>query len=110
MPTTRLQGEQIQTYFDNFTKRFLRDEAPETIDVEVVSPDLGDQHPIEGARLVGISYDPRENILDIFHEMGDHRMAGANEVWVRESDDGFVNSIEVVMREGDREIINLHRR
>ena len=109
MPTRELQGDQIQTYFDNFTKRFLTDRSPESIDVEVLGPEFGDQRAVEGARLMGISYDPREHTLDIFHEMGDHRMSGAQEVWVREDDDGFLNSIEVVLPEGDREIINLQR-
>lgn len=109
MPTNKLHGDQIKTYFDNFTQRFLSDRSPEAVDIEVIGPELGDQHAVEGAKLMGISYDARENTLDIFHEMGDHRVSGTREVWVREENDGFVNSIEVLLPEGEREIINLHR-
>src|SRR5260370_903129 len=47
----------LAAYFDAFTKRFLRDGSPEAVDVEVVAPELGDQQPVQGARLLGITYD-----------------------------------------------------
>jgi len=109
MRTTRLQGEEAQRYFDDFTKRFLKDRSPEAVDIEVMGPEFGERRAVEGARLMGISYDAREHTLDIFYGPGDHRLIGADEVWVREDNDGFVREIEVVLPAGDRETINLER-
>lgn len=109
MRTTRLEGKEAQTYFDEFTKRYLVNRSPEAVDVEVTGPEFGEQRAVEGARLMGISYDAREHTLDIFYGPGDHRLIGAEQVWVREDDNGFVRTIEVVLPQGDREIIKLER-
>ena len=49
--TTKIPHDRLHEYFEDFTKRFLRDGAPEAVDVEVLSADLGDQYVAEGARL-----------------------------------------------------------
>jgi hypothetical protein len=110
MPATRkLEPNQIQEYFDSFTKRFLRKEATNLADVEVMSMDLGDQFEAEGVRLNGVTYDPASNELDVILEAGDHRVFKPSEVWVLEETDGFVRAIEVVLADGPKEIIKVKR-
>ena len=106
--------EQLQAYFDAFSRRFLRDGSPEAADVEVVSRDLGDQIIAAGARLAGITYDPHADSLELSFELtidqtADHRMPSPKEVWVEEDDDGFVRSVEVVRRDGTREIVTIRK-
>jgi hypothetical protein len=107
--TTKIPHDRLFEYFDAFTKRFLRDEAPEAVDVEVVGPDLGDQFGIEGARLIGITYDPRDNALELELDPGDHRVYEPKEVWVIEEPDGFVSALEVVRPDGTRDIVTVKR-
>lgn len=109
MGTTKLPRERLQQYFDNFTKRFVNDRSPESVNIHVIGTDMGDQHMVDGARLRGITYDTNDNALDIFLDAGDHRVREPQEVWVEEESDGFVSSIEVVSSEGEREIVNLRR-
>ena len=72
--TTRIPREQLKEYFDAFTKRFLRDGSPEAVDVEVLEPDWGAQILSEGARLMGVTYDPPDNALEFALDGGDHRI------------------------------------
>jgi hypothetical protein len=107
--TTKLPSERLEAYFDAFTKHFLRNETTNTADVEVVSKEWGDQFEAEGAHLVGVSYDPRSAALDFFYEGGDHRVYSPAEVWTVEETDGFVRAIEIVNRDGSREVVRVRR-
>jgi len=105
----RIPRERLAAYFDAFTKRFLRDGSPEAVDVEVLAPDLGDQFAVEGARLIGITYDPHDNALEFELESGDHRAFQPREVWVIEEPDGFLSTVEVVRDDGTRELVRVQR-
>jgi len=107
--TTKLPKERLESYFDAFTKHFLRNETTNAADVEVISADWGDQFEAEGAHLTGVSYDPKSDALDIFFEGGDHRSLKPAEVWTVEDTDGFVRAIEVVLEDGTREVVRVRR-
>lgn len=107
--TTQVRPERLTTYFDDFTKRFLRDSSPKVVDVEVVAPEWGDQLAADGARLTGITYDHKDNALDIILEAGDHRVYQPREVWVVEEADGFVSAIQIVGTDGRREVVSVRR-
>jgi uncharacterized protein DUF5335 len=112
--TTKIPRDRLAAYFDAFTKRFLRDDSPEALDVEVVGPTLGDQYAIRGLRLAGITYDPRTDALEFAvelddREVGDHRIYAPQEVWAIEEQNGFLSAVEVVRPDGSREIITVRR-
>ena len=107
--TTMIPRDRLAEYFEDFTKRFLRDGATEAVDVEVLNPELGDQYVAEGARLRGITYEPAENILEFELDAGDHRVVEPKEVWTVQETDGFVSSIEVVRKDSTKEIVKVHR-
>ena len=102
--TTRIPKEQLEQYFDTFTKRFLRDGSPEAADVELVSMELGDQPETQGARLIGITYDQDTHMLEFEFDSGDHRVYEPREVWVVEEADGFLSAIQVVRPDGASDI------
>jgi hypothetical protein len=107
--TTQIPRDRLAEYFEVFTKRFLRDGSPEAVDVEVLEPDWGDQQVLQGARLLGVSYDKRSNTLEFELDAGDHRVYEPQEVWVIEESDGFLNAIEVVLPDGSREVVSVKR-
>ena len=107
--TIRLTRERLPEFFETFTKRFLRDDSPEAVDIEVLEPEWGDQRAAHGARLNGITYDTHTNALEFALGSGDHRVYQPEEVWVRAEDDGFLSAIEVVRPEGAREVVSLKR-
>ena len=64
MPTTvKIVPDDLAAYCDVFTRHFLRDGAPEAADPELVAPDWGDQLAVEGARLIGMTYDARTRTM-----------------------------------------------
>ena len=63
--TKRLSTDGMQEYFDRFNKRFLKSESTKVADVEIVAKDLGDQVASHGAHLIGITYDPDTQALEI---------------------------------------------
>ncbi|HEV7366688.1 MAG TPA: DUF5335 family protein [Gemmatimonadales bacterium] len=107
--TKAVPREQLEEYFDEFTKRFLRDGSPEAVDVELLEPDWGEQVMAQGARLLGITYDRHKNSLEFELEVGDHRIIEPAEVWAVEEEDGFISAVEVVHPDGAREVVSVKR-
>ena len=107
--TKEISPDQLGHYFAEFTKRFLRDGSPEAADVEVLEPELGSQIPLQGARLLGITYDPRSGALELELDVGDHRIFDLCDVWALEEQDGFLNSVAVIHRDGSREVVTIKR-
>lgn len=107
--TKRLSPDGMEDYFSRFTKRFLKQESTDVADVEVLTPELGDQIAAEGAHLVGITYDPDTRSLEVELESGDHRAFTPKEVWTIEDDDGFVRAIEIVRDDDASEIVRVRR-
>jgi hypothetical protein len=107
--TKEISPEQLGTYFAEFTRRFLRDGSPEAVDVEVVEPELGSQVAVHGARLLGITYDPKKHALEFELDVGDHRILDLRDVWTLEEEDGFLDSISVVHPDGSREVMSIRR-
>lgn len=105
----RIPEEQLERYFDTFTKHFLRDETTNTVEVELLDRDWGDQRLATSAHLLGISYDPKDRSLEIALERGDHRALSPREVWVEEEPDGFVRTIQVVRDDGNWEMVHVKR-
>lgn len=107
--TTQLSSATMADYFNKFTKRYLVNESTDVVDVEVVSPALGDQVEASGAHLRGITYEPKRNALELELEAGDVRTFQPKEVWVVEEDNGFLRALEIVRQDDTREIIKVRR-
>ncbi|MGH9421334.1 MAG: DUF5335 family protein [Thermoanaerobaculia bacterium] len=108
--TTRIPQDQLQRYFERFTKRFLRDDSPESVDAEIIAPDWGDQTALEGARLSGVSYDQKAEALEFaIEDVGDHRIYRPKEAWAIEESDGFISSVEIVRDDNSREVVKVKR-
>jgi hypothetical protein len=110
MPAAKkIAREQLTEYFYTFTKRFLLDESPEAVDLEVMSRDWGDHPALSGARLLGISYDPHTPSLEFTLDVGDHRVLDPRDVWVEEDATGFVHTLELIRADGTRELVSIKR-
>ncbi len=108
--TRRLFRDEWQPYFDDFTKRFLRDEREQTVQLELLSQSLGDQIAVRDTALRGISWDPKDMVLEVVLEDElDHLVLHPKQVSVIEEDDGFVKTIDVERDDGAHEIIELRR-
>ena len=110
MPEARkIPPEQLQRYFDDYSRRFLVDGSPEAVDLEVVSPEMGDQPALHGVRLLGIVYDPHDDALEFALDGGEHRAYRPAEVWVMEDPAGFISQLEIAGKDGSREVISIRQ-
>ena len=107
--STRIEPDKLEKYFDTFTQHFLRDDTTHVVDIEILSPDWGDQTVATNTHLVGITYDPKSNALDVMLESGDHRVFSPREVWVEEETDGFVRAIEATRADGAKDVLHVKR-
>ena len=107
--TRRIPADQLTTYFDAFSKRFLMPDSPGAADIEVVGTDIGDQRVASGARLRGVDYDPHTNALELELESGEHRAYKPREVWAIEEPDGFISGLQIVRSDGARELVTIRR-
>jgi hypothetical protein len=91
-----------RAYFDRMSKALVGKRA----EIEVASLKLGDQIEAEWLPLLGISYDPKDDIIEIALEGVDHLIPKPREVYVEEN--GLeLSSLEVIDAEGTHQIIVL---
>jgi hypothetical protein len=107
--TRRVPTDQLEQCFTRFTRNFLIRDSTNSVDVEVLATDSGDQFEAEGAKIFGVTFDPKENAVEFELEGGDHRIINPKEVWIAEEPDGFIKAIEVVRDDGTREVARVKR-
>ncbi|MCL4470114.1 MAG: DUF5335 family protein [Sulfuricella sp.] len=102
MTLTQLAKPQWQSYFDRVAKAL----GAKLVQVEITGLGLGDQVQAESLPLIGISYDPRNDILAVALEGIEHNIQHPKQIHV-ERDMESVYSIEAVDAEGEHHILLL---
>jgi hypothetical protein len=74
--------------------------------VEVISEDLGDQIEAEWAPLLGVTYDPKDDLFEVQLQGVDHLISHPRSFAVRERD-GLAESLAVVDGDGTEHIVQL---
>ena len=98
----KLEKSQWRAYFDRTSKALVGKRA----EIEVASLKLGDQIEAEWLPLFGITYDPKDDILEIALDEVDHLINKPREVYVEE-ESLELTSLEVVDADGVRQIVVL---
>lgn len=98
----QLEKSTWESYFDTVSKAL----AGRRVEIEAASLRIGDQVEADWLPLVGITYDPKDNLLDVAIEGVDHMILGPREIWV-EGQGLDLSAVEVVDKEGVRQIIML---
>jgi hypothetical protein len=103
MATVKLDKAAWQKYFDQMSKTQL---VGKQVEIEVTSLKLGDQIEQEWIPLLGISYDPKDDLIEILVEGLDHFIRRPRDVWVDHGPSGLA-SMEVINGDDERQIIRL---
>ncbi len=102
MSLSRIEKSSWRPYFDNMSR--LLDGKRAEIDIE--SLELGSQVEAQWLPLLGISYDARNDVVDIILEGLDHRIFHPKELFVEQT--AFeLSSVEVVDSDDQRHIVKL---
>jgi hypothetical protein len=75
-------------------------------EIEVASPDLGDQILAEWIPMIGVTYDSKDDLLDVALDRTDHLVYHPKEILVEENAEGLM-SIAVMAADGTRQIVRL---
>ena len=89
-------------FFDRMSKALVGKRA----EIEVASLDLGSQVVAEWVPLLGITYDSRDDLLDIALARSNHLIRHPREIVVEESTDGL-SSVAAVDDAGARQVVRL---
>jgi hypothetical protein len=75
-------------------------------ELQVVSVDIGGQTEKEWAPLVGISYDPEDDVIDIAFEEVDHIVSQPQEL-LADIDNASINALQITDADGRRHLVKL---
>jgi uncharacterized protein DUF5335 len=101
MPNLRnIPKSEWRTFFDRMSKALLGKWA----EIEVAQLDLGDQIVAEWIPLLGVTYDSKDELLDVALDRLDHLIHRPNEIMVDESPEGL-SSVAVVDADGARQVV-----
>jgi uncharacterized protein DUF5335 len=99
---TSVSKSEWKTFFDRVSKGLLGKWA----EIEVASLDLGDQIVAEWIPLLGISYDPKDDRLDVILDRANHAILHPRDVVVEETAEGIV-SVAVIDQDEERQVVRL---
>jgi hypothetical protein len=103
MATVKLEKPAWHTYFDNVSKILTGKRA----EVEVDALSLGSQIEAEWVPLIGIVYDPKDDLIEVILEGLDHMIRNPREIFVDHDAVGLLTSMEVIDADDVRQIIKL---
>jgi hypothetical protein len=104
MAVQKIDKPEWRAFFDWFSRGLLG----ARVELEVASLDLGDQIEAEWLPLLGITYDDKDDLLEIALEGVDHLIYGPREVWA-DLNVGELMSFEVIDDRGVSQIIKLRQ-
>jgi len=91
-----------RSFFDRMSQALLGKWA----EIEVASMELGDNIIAEWVPMIGITYDSRDDLLDVALDRANHLIRHPKEILVEEDENGL-KSVAVLDGDGTRQIINL---
>lgn len=102
MAAEQIERTRRSAFFDNLTNTLLGKQA----EIEVAALDLGDQIEAQWAPLIGITYDERDDLIEVALEQLDHLIRSPRAIFIDEGVGGIV-AIAIDDSDGHRHIIRL---
>ncbi|SRR5260370_41467 len=102
MTIRKLEKSEWRAFFDGISKLLEGKQA----EIEVASLALGDQIEAKWLPLLGLTYDPKDDLFEVALDGVDHMIPKPREIYV-DDDVGGLMSIEIVGADGSRQIIKL---
>jgi hypothetical protein len=102
MTARKLDKKEWKPFFDGISKVLGAKQA----EIEVMALDLGDQVEAEWLPLLGLTYDRKNDVLDVALEGLDHLIPKPREIFVEDGGIGLA-SVAIIDAEGVRQIVKL---
>ena len=102
MTTRKLDKKEWHAYFDGVTRSLEGKQA----EIEVAALRLGNQVQAEWLPLIGITYDPQDDIIEVALEGLDHLIPKPRAISVEDGPEG-ITALEIVDANDVRQIVKL---
>lgn len=103
MAATEIDRSSWAPFFDSVTNSLTGKQA----EIEVVSLDLGDQIEAEWTPLIGVTYDRKNDLIEIALDELDHLVRSPRQVFIDYAVGGLLAAIEIIDADGNRQIVKL---
>ena len=107
--TRQIPREEWTAFLEWFNREQVKDAARRDATVEVLSPAIGNQVEATALPMLGLDFDPKSDLFEVYLEDLDHLASSPAELWVVEEDDGFIPEMQLVRGDGYKEILHLRR-
>ncbi|VFU09664.1 conserved hypothetical protein [Methylocella tundrae] len=104
MTAKKLEKAEWGPYFDHLSKTLKGAQA----EIEVASLKLGDQVEASWLPLIGLVYDPKDNIIEVALDGIDHLIAKPRDVFVDAGEEALA-SVEIVDGDDNRQIVRFRQ-
>lgn len=104
MAIRSIDKEQRKVYFDQVSRELGATE----VQIEIGGGTIGSQLEADWVTLMGLSYDPRNDTMEISAEDIDHWVTHPREIYVDDDVEGL-HSIEIIDMDDNRQIIRLRQ-
>ena len=101
MAATEIDRERWAPFLDTITKSLIGKQA----EIEVLSLNLGDQIEAEWTPLIGITYDHKNDLIEIALEGLDHLVRSTLELYVDYAVGELATAIEIVDADENRQLV-----
>lgn len=102
MAAAEIERSRWAPFLDSLTKSLIGKQA----EIEVVSLDLGDQIQTEWTPLIGITYDHKDDLIEIALEDLDHLIRSPRQLFIDYAVGGLA-AIEIIDADDNRQIVKL---
>ena len=103
MAATEIDRSSWAPFLDSVTNSLTSKQA----EIEVVSLDLGDQIEADWTPLIGITYDSKNDLIEIALDEVDHLVRSPRQVFIDYAVGGILAAIEIIDGDGNRQIVKL---
>jgi uncharacterized protein DUF5335 len=104
MITRTLPKKEWESYFDRYTSSRVKGQAPEFTRIEVLSSDMGAQIETSKERLLGLTYDPKDDAFEVEFDTFLHRIHHPKEIVVLEDSNGVLAGLKVLVEKLDMKV------
>ncbi len=107
MSVKKLEKKAWKAYFNGLSKPYMRHERTDYAEIRVFSQEIGAQPETSWLPLEGITYDEKDDLLEVNVEHLDHLVYQPEEIYVEETPEGVLTTLEIIRKDGIKEIIEL---
>ncbi len=105
MAIRKMPKKDWAVFFDEYSKRELMNKNGHYADLQLLSGLSGSVIETSWLKLQGITYDAKNDLLEILLEDLDHMIAHPDQIFVDQNSHGDILSMEIIEKDGTKHIL-----